>query len=202
MIVESVNKNYGRLIPIDSITLETTSHVKIKCKCVCGNVVCVSFYKLKTGHTKSCGCLQREKCAQRNFKHGYKKRNCDTISEYKIWKSMRSRCDNKKSEFFYRYGGRGITYCDRWNNFENFLKDMGRIPYEGWSLDRIDNDGNYEPNNCRWASSATQARNLKNQVGLKCDNCGKLFTRQRSVVIDRKKHFCDINCRIAGKSGH
>lgn len=138
---------------------------KFLCKCDCGNMVEVRLDKMKINHSTSCGCYNKELTSKPhetpyNAKHGH------TIGgkssrEYNSWWGMRQRCNNSKSKFYKYYGGRGITVCDRWlNSFENFLKDMGNRP-EGMSLDRINNDGNYEPANCRWATQSDQLKNRR-----------------------------------------
>ncbi len=136
----------------------------VKVKCECGNEAIVPEYKLRAKHTKSCGCLQKE-MATKNLPsetHGHSKIKSIT-REYKTWLGMKQRCDVKSGFVFKHYGARGIKVCERWlNSFENFLADMGSHPGEGYSLDRINANGNYEPSNCRWANWNTQARNRRN----------------------------------------
>lgn len=128
------------------------------CACDCGGTAEVSTVHLRRGHTQSCGCLQREITSRVQGTHR-ESVHSGLSKEYNAWVRMKQRCFNPKAPRFERWGGRGITVCDRWrNSFENFLADMGRSP-PGTSLDREDNDGNYEPGNCRWATPKEQAAN-------------------------------------------
>lgn len=132
------------------------------CRCECGTLCLACSERLISNQKKSCGCLVKETSARlvrsMNTTHG-DARNGKISTEHKAWTSMRQRCNCQTHKFYLRYGGRGITICERWSKFENFLSDMGRKPSPHLTLDRIDNEGNYEPNNCRWASYSQQQNN-------------------------------------------
>ena len=129
------------------------------CRCDCGKTIHVRKGSLRTSNTSSCGCMKREMAAERTTKHGL----CYT-KEYKAWQHMKDRCYNWNDKRYLDYGGRGIIVCDRWlNSFENFIDDMGFCP-DGYSLDRINPNGNYEPSNCRWADKITQANNKRRSL--------------------------------------
>lgn len=125
------------------------------CICGCGASCIAASTNLGSGATKSCGCLNKEVATARATTHG---RTGTPI--YHTWVSMRDRCNNSNNKRYPAYGGRGITVCERWSSFENFYEDMGERP-KGKTLDRKDNNGNYEKDNCRWATKVEQSRNQR-----------------------------------------
>lgn len=129
-------------------------------KCKCGNEKIIRDDGVKNNSVRSCGCLSHEKKLKNFVTHGQCK-NGKTTKEYNAWKSMRARCKNKNVKQFKDYGGRGITYSKKWEIFENFLNDVGFAPDKNLTLDRIDNDGNYEPGNVRWATRKQQQQNRR-----------------------------------------
>lgn len=145
---------FGRLTVIEKCS--TRGNTQYLCQCECGTERVVRLCSLISGCTKSCGCLAREMVSERNTTHGMY-----GTPTYNSWNGMKDRCLNPNSNGYKDYGGRGITICDRWlESFENFYSDMGEKP-KGLSIERIDNDGNYEPLNCMWATQEQQIQNRK-----------------------------------------
>ena len=147
-------KVFGRLTVIRR-DIHRTSRPYWICECVCRALKSVAACELKGGKTKSCGCYDAERKSTQTVKHGFNR-----TPTYVCWSNMLARCTNPNRPDFRNYGARGIAVCERWFQFSNFLADMGEKP-EGLAIDRINNDGNYEPGNCRWATPSQQRRNQR-----------------------------------------
>jgi hypothetical protein len=163
--------------PFDRLTVIAYTGVTVRktslwlCRCICGVEKVIAGTHLISGHTRSCGCLNKELTVARNTTHGL-----SGIPAYKVWDSMLQRCRNPRDRSFANYGGRGIGVCERWEKFENFLGDMGEPP-PGMTLDRRENDGDYTPENCKWATRSEQMRN----------------TRQSRILTFKDKSLCVVD---------
>lgn len=146
---------FGKLTVIKESYKDKNYNYYWLCVCSCGNQAVVRKSSLISGHTTSCGC---------NVTYNRKHMQSHS-SEYKAWNQMIQRCTNPKNKHYKDYGGRGIMVCDRWlYNALNFLEDMGDKPTPNHSLDRINNDGNYDPSNCKWSTPKEQANNTRRYI--------------------------------------
>lgn len=184
MINDIKNKRFGRLEVLE-ITNEKTSNgcYKWKCKCDCGNIIITNGASLRRGKKNSCGCLMIEHQKTQYYKHGHTGERM-----FNIWRKIKSRCLSKNCVDYKNYGGRGITICNEWLDFINFYNWSTKNGYSDiLEIDRINNDGNYEPNNCRWVDRYIQANNKRNNCYYKYD--GYIYTiaeLSRKYNIDYK----------------
>lgn len=168
-LIDLTGQRFGKLVVVSLLPKGESSRTKWLCKCDCGNEAKVLGINLTRGFTISCKCYQTECIRKRSITHG-DSINKKVSSEYKSWCHLKERCYNENCKDYINYGGRGIKVCDRWlgeNGFSNFLLDMGRKPSKNHSIDRWpNNDGDYEPDNCRWGTRKQQNTTRRNNKWL------------------------------------
>lgn len=177
---------YGRLTAVRAVEIDMTAENNHKWEfvCDCGTIKIAGIKLVRSGHTRSCGCLAREITSDRNRVHGLSRTR---RTEYRSWKDMRARCNNPNNADYRNYGGRGISICQAWDDFRVFFSDMGSRP-PGMTLDRIDVNGMYCKSNCRWATPSEQANNKRNNVRVTFNGKQQNLTELcREFGIDRKK---------------
>jgi hypothetical protein len=192
---------FGRLIALRIVETDKSRHLKWECVCDCGNIKVTAGTSLLQGQTLSCGCLFKEVVSANKKTHGKSGHKI-----YKVYRGMLTRCYGSLRKYEKRYKGK-IFVCDSWReSFENFYKDMGSSYKEGLQLDRIDNDGDYSPENCRWATPQVQSNNKSNNILYSID--GKLLNLRelesisgtlRPTILSRLKRGWDIKKAVYGE---
>lgn len=197
----SIGQQFGNLT-VKEILPKRKNWNFYKCECICGKFTVARIDTLKENDlNRSCGCLQRLWLSKTRYIHGGCAGKKDS-KEYGAWKGMLSRCLNVENDMYANYGGRGIKVCDRWldnpQGFLNFKEDLGICPHQEYSLDRIDVNGNYEPENCRWATAKEQARNKQNTRWLTYQGATKSLAEWCEILkIDYSRTITRLN---SGKS--
>lgn len=183
MIEDIIGNRFGSYTVISRDTKKLSSGaIGYVCKCDCGKIKSIRKFDLKGGNTKQCYDCRTKSITIHGKSHS---------GAYVIWHGMIRRCFNKNFKDYKFYGARGITVCDRWLKFENFLEDMGERP-DNLTLDRINNNGNYEPSNCRWATWLDNLQNKGINHIIKCDQCNKEFIQKI-----KRHRFCSKICKAA-----
>jgi hypothetical protein len=165
--IDMIGKAFGRLTVVRLSQRKCSSGRLWECACSCGGSTVTSTTKLRSGHTQSCGCLQVERfraaIGDMHVKHGMSKnKNRIGAPEYTVWQGIKARCTNQKNKRWKDYGGRGIQMCDEWlNSFSAFFACVGKRPSMAHTIDRINNDGHYEPGNVTWATKSQQSKNRR-----------------------------------------
>lgn len=179
--VDLVGQRFGRLLVKRQAGLHKSYKVLWECICDCGNTKIVISTLLVKGSTRSCGCLFKEALMSRNTKHGHGTPGAKT-PEFITWMNIKQRCTNPKNSHYKWYGGKGIRVCERWDSFDNFLSDMGLRPSSMHSIERLNNDRDYEPSNCVWGTRDQQARNKSTSRFIE-------YNGERLILADWARRF-------------
>lgn len=205
--IDLTGKKFGRLVVNKIMPIGFKKIRRWECICDCGNLCYPKSQSLRTGITKSCGCVHKDRLKERVTTHGLTKKGAKKPLEYMTWVGLKNRCFNTKAKVYSDYGGRGITVCERWReSYESFLLDMGKKPVGDFSIDRIDNDKNYSCGqcnqciknewsiNCRWATDEQQASNKRNSFIIEYNGIkktisawGRELNTSSSVIKNRLK---------------
>lgn len=190
-VIEMVGKKFGRLIVLERVEDGKSYKRRFRCKCDCGKETICAGPNLRNGHTASCGCLHKEMTGNKSRTHGK-----TGSPEYSSWRSMISRCTLESGDTNKSYISRGIVVCDRWrDSFENFYADMGPRPSMKHTIERLNNNGNYEPSNCKWATPIEQANNKRNTIFV--EYRGKTMSFMDAVRLSGTSvHFHTIKNRL------
>jgi len=178
MKIDRTGQIFGRLTVI-SFDRKQGKNDRWNCRCECGTErsFLINCLIRRISPTRSCGCYRRESTASHRFKHGHSVTGRPRSALYRAWMNMKDRCDNPNNKDYHNYGGRNISYCKRWDMFDGFLSDMEPHPGRNFSLDRIDTNGNYSKDNCRWATPIEQGANRRNVTLLTVDGESKTISQ-------------------------
>lgn len=186
-LIDMTGEKCGRLTVLRRQGSDKHKNATWNCLCDCGNESIVPTYKLRSGHTQSCGCYNKQRTAETSFKHGHS----HGVLEYEVWASMIQRCTNPDNKDYANYGGRGIGVSDEWKTYSNFIKDMGTRPTRKHTLERVNNEDGYNKGNCIWDNRTNQARNQRirkdNTTGTRGVQWDKDRNKYRVTITHNKK---------------
>lgn len=189
-------QRFGKLVVLKRIKNDKDGNAMWECRCDCGNLHVVMGSRLRKGQCRSCGCLQKEIVSKNSFIHGMSGGGkWERTSLYRSWNAMKQRCVNPNNAEYSHYGGRGISYCKEWEDFSNFMKwALNNGWKSGLTIDRIDNDKGYSPDNCRWVTRAEQNRN-QSRTHIIMDGDKRLTASQVGKMIGVSSHTMAKWCR-------
>ena len=181
--IDMSNRQVGRLTVLEEVGSTIDNHARWRCQCACGKEVVVSGRRLRNGETASCGCLRTEQLVIRSVVH----KKCRTPT-YRSWGGILQRCTNSRNPRYAYYGGRGIKVCEPWMTFTQFLADMGECP-AGYSIERKNVNGDYEPNNCCWLPKRLQPRNTRKNHRITVCGITKCLAEWRELLCMGKSTY-------------